>query len=110
MFDTFFVCWWIDCFQCNKYKISHTDIKNNKNDTANIKNNLTDRVVLKCLNHNRIDLYFNTVQMTIFCFWMLFKVTDEVLITDSMKNIDVILWQYCHSFDFADDYFIIYNY
>ena len=88
-FNTFLVHW-TDYFH-NKFMISHTDIKNSKIDMTNTENDLINKAVFEHLNCNRVGLYSNMAQMTIFCFQKLFIETDRMwTAADLMKNIDEI--------------------
>ena len=97
--------------------INHTDMKNSKTEMNNSINTDDfadkcdfDMMILRCLNHNEIDLYSDTAQTMIFCFQRLFVMKNEMLIADLMKNIDEISWQYCHNSDSVICYFIVHSY
>ena len=81
--------------ECNKLKNNYIDMKNSKTNTVDIddfvnKNDLIDMMILMHLNHNEISLYSDTVQIMIFCFWMLFKEMTAMLEADLTENINVI--------------------
>ena len=66
-------------------------MKNSKTGTADMKNDLINKAVFEHLNHNRVDLYSDTAQITVFCFQRLFIETDEIqTAADLMKNTDEI--------------------
>ena len=72
------------------------------------KNDLINMTVLKYLTYNRINLYSDTAQTTVFCFQTLFKEIDEKSVTvDLTENIDKISQQHYHNSDFINNYFIV---
>ena len=76
-------------------------MKNNKND-------MIDKIILRCLTHNEVDLYSNMTQATIFCFWMLFEEMAAMFEANLTENIDVICQQhYCSSAVSVICYFIV---
>ena len=75
----------------NRSVINYTDIKNNKINITDTENNLINKTVFEHLNCNKISLYSNMAQMTVFHFQRLFIKTDRVqTAADLMRNIDKI--------------------